>query len=77
MATSSIIGLAVIAALILIALLVVISQQSWNKGYKQGFKHARMITNAVVNDILKRAGETEEIPDDRVDGASEEGSEED
>lgn len=76
MPIANIIGLAIIGALVLTAIVMVIRLQSWSEGYKQGWADADKLTNEVVNDILSRAGEMEEMNDDRVDAASESGSEE-
>lgn len=76
MSIANIIGLAIIGALILFALVMIIRLQAWGNGYKQGWADADKLTKAVVNDILARAGEMEEMNNDRVDAASESGSEE-
>ena len=76
MPIANIIGLAIIGALVLTAIVMIIRLQAWGEGYKQGWADADKLTKAVVDDILDRAGETEEMNNDRVDAASESGSEE-
>lgn len=76
MPIANIIGLAIIGALVLTAIVMVIRLQAWGDGYRQGWADADKLTKAVVDDILNRAGEMEEMNDDRVDAASESGSEE-
>lgn len=76
MPIANIIGLAIIGALILTALVMFIRLKAWGDGYKQGWEDADKLTKAVVNDILIRAGEMEEMDNDRVDAAPESGSEE-
>lgn len=73
----NIICLAIIGAWVLTAIVIVIRLKAWDDGYKQGWKDADKLTAALVNDILSRAGEMEEMNDDRVDAAPESGSEED
>lgn len=77
MPIANIIGLAIIGALVLFALVMIIRLKAWSAGYKQGWEDADKLTKSVVNDILTRAGEMEEMNDDRVDAASESGSAED
>lgn len=76
MPIANIIGIAIIGALVLMAMVMCIQAKAWGEGYKQGWEDADKLTKSVVYDILKRAGETEEMPDDRADGASEESSKE-
>lgn len=76
MPISNIIALAVIGALILFALVMIIRLKAWGNGYKQGWSDADKLTKSVVNDILSRAGEMEEMNDDRINAAPESGSEE-
>ena len=76
MPIANIIGLAIIGALILTVLVIYIRLKAWSNGYKQGWADADKLTKSVVNDILSRAGEMEDINDDRIDAASESGSEE-
>lgn len=77
MPIANIIGLAIIGALILIAIMMAIRLQAWGEGYKQGWEDADKLTKSVVYDILNRAGEMEEMNDGRVDAAPESGSKED
>lgn len=76
MPIANIIGLAIIGALVLFALVMIIRLKAWGDGYKQGWTDADKLTKSVVYDILNRAGEMEEMNNDRVDAASESGSEE-
>lgn len=76
MPIANIIGLAIIGALVLFALVMIIRLRAWGKGYKQGWSDADKLTKSVVNDILTRAGEMEEMNDDRINAAPESGSEE-
>lgn len=76
MPIGNIIGLAIIGAIVLTALVIDIRLKAWGEGYKQGWEDADKLTKSVVYDILDRAGEMEEMNDDRVDAAPESGSEE-
>ena len=76
MPIANIIGLAIIGAIVLFASGMIIRLKAWGEGYKQGWEDADKLTKAVVNDILIRAGEMEEMNNDRVDATSESGSEE-
>lgn len=76
MPIANIIGLAIIGALVLFALVMIIRLRAWSEGYKQGWEDADKLTKSVVNDILIRAGEMEEMNDDRINAAPESGSEE-
>lgn len=76
MPIANIIGLAIIGVLALTAMVMIIRAKAWGEGYKEGWKDADKLTAALVNDILSRAGEMEEMNDDRVDAAPESGSEE-
>lgn len=77
MPIANIIGLVIIGALILFALIMIIRLKAWEAGYKEGWADADKLTQSVVSDILKKAGEMEEDNDDRTDAASEDGVEED
>jgi hypothetical protein len=76
MPIANIIGLAIIGALVLTGLVIGIRLKAWAAGYKQGWEDADKLTKSVVYDILNRAGEMEEMNNDRVDAAPESGSEE-
>ena len=75
MPIANIIGLVIIGALILFALIMIIRLKAWEAGYKQGWADADKLTQSVVSDILKKAGEMEGL-NDRTDAASEDGVEE-
>ena len=76
MPIANIICIAIIGALVLFALVMIIRLKAWGDGYKQGWADADKLTKSVVYDILDRAGEMEEMNDDRVDATPESGSEE-
>jgi hypothetical protein len=67
MPIANIIGLAVIGAIVLFALVMVIRAKAWGEGYSEGFKDCQKLTESYVNELMK-VGEDIDIPN----GSSEE-----
>ena len=76
MPIANIISIAIIGALVLTVMVMCIRARAWGEGYKQGWEDADKVTRAVVADILTKAGEMEDMNDDRVNAAPEGGSKE-
>lgn len=76
MTASIIVAICIVSILGLFALLMGVHCAGYEKGYNEGFNDHKRLTESQVIYLLKRAGEMEEMNDDRVDAAPESGSEE-